>query len=398
MGVESSTLIMKWMENESLLDFDLTEDLIVITAQVGDEYPDQKILVEQHILPRMRRRCIRYVQVARAGHLEADGIVVLDDTREPRQVYLDGAYKLSQELRAAGTVPQFAGEHRCSLKFKKFAIEAWIQQEMAGERYRHALGYNAEEQKRVEKSERAFAEREPVRVAFGFNADEGVRISKAQRYDTPLRHGWYPLVEWGMNREACLRYLKEVTGETWLKSACVACPFNALKEDGIARMRQFPEQVAEALLLEHQSLSLNPRGTLYRGRTLLSIITDNHHTEALRYFRMRLEAAEYALYRVRRIYRAAGHADRAVEKLMIGSRAEMIASFEQMSSRLEVRAEHGISYGYVREREPACYPAVEEFFVVAPATVESKTRYGFEWFEAKWKEALGETGQEKLFY
>jgi hypothetical protein len=130
----------------------------------------------------------------------------------------------------------------------------------------------------------------------------------------------------------------------------------ALKEDGIARMRRFPEQVAESLLLEHQSLSLNPRGTLYRGRTLLSIITDNHHTEALRYFRMRLEAARYALDRVRGIYKAPGHADRAVEKLMAGSRAEMIACFGQMSSPLTVRIEHEISYGYVHERKLDQYP------------------------------------------
>jgi hypothetical protein len=397
MGVESSTIILKWVNHKSLRDFDLTADLIVVTAQVGDEYPDQKTLVERHVLPRMRAHRIRYVQVARAGHLEADGIVVLDDTREPHKVYLDGAYKLSQELRAAGTVPQFAGEHRCSLKFKKFVIETWIQQEMAGKDYRHAFGYNADEQRRVEKSERAFAEREPVRVAFGFNADEGVRINRAQRYDTPLRHGWYPLVDWGMNREDCLHYLKEVTGETWLKSACTYCPYNALKEDGIARMRKFPEQVAEALLLEHQSLSLNPRGTLYRGRTLLSIITNNHHTEALQYFRMRLEASVYALYRVRRIYKRRGQADRAVERLMVGSRADMIARFERMAQHLEVRVEHGLSYGYVRKREPDHYPSVEEFFVVAPAAVESKTRYGFEWFEAKWREALGETGQGSLF-
>jgi hypothetical protein len=276
-------------------------------------------------------------------------------------------------------------------------IEAWIQQEMAGEDYRHAFGYNADEQKRVEKSERAFAGREPVRVAFGFNVDESVRIGKAQRYDTPLRRGWYPLVEWGMNRNDCLRYLQEVTGETWLKSACVYCPFNTLGEDGIARMRKFPEQVAEALLLEHQSLSLNPRGSLYRGRTLLSIVTDNHHAEALRYFRMRLESHEYALYRVRRIYKGPGHADRAVERLMIGSRAEMNADFERMATRLDVRTDHDISYGYVRKREPDQYPSVEEFFVVAPAVVKPKTRYGFEWFEARWREALGEFAQARLF-
>ena len=86
MGVESSALILKWVERESLRDFDLTADLIVITAQEGDEYPDQKMLVERHILPLMRAHHIRYVQVARAGHLEADGIIVLDDTREPRNV------------------------------------------------------------------------------------------------------------------------------------------------------------------------------------------------------------------------------------------------------------------------------------------------------------------------
>jgi hypothetical protein len=75
----------------------------------------------------------------------------------------------------------------------------------------------------------------------------------------------------------------------------------------------------------------------------------------------------------------------------------MNACFEDVTSGLEERAEHDIRYGYVREREPDRYPAVEEFFVVAPAAVESKTRYGFEWFEAKWRDAVGESCQEKLF-
>src|SRR5262249_58179094 len=133
-----------WCENRSSLDFDLTEDLIAVTAMTGDEHIDTKVQVERAILPRLREHDICYVQVARAGHLESDGIIVLDDTREPRTVHLDGAYKLSQELRAAGTVPQFAGEHRCSLKFKKFAIETWIRRGMVGEDYRHAPRYTAD--------------------------------------------------------------------------------------------------------------------------------------------------------------------------------------------------------------------------------------------------------------
>ena len=347
----------------------------------------------------MRRHRVRYVQVARAGHLEADGIKVLSDTRQPFEIHLQGAYTLQEELSAAGTVPQFSGERRCSLKFKAWVIETWLARELGGQSYRHALGYNVDEQSRIAKSERAFAGREPetVRVAFGFNYDEESRIARAAKYDTALRQGWYPLAAWQWSRERCLEYLKAMTGETWRKSACVYCPFNALKADGLARMRQFPEQVAEALMLEYQSLALNPRGTLYRDRTLHSIIASDHHTEALRHFQKRLEAAEYALYRVRRIYRAPGQADRAVEKLMTGSRAEMMSLFEKASTHLNVRVEHDIFYGYVREREADRYPSVEEFFVVALAAVESKTRHGFEWFEARWREALGETGQERLF-
>ncbi|MGH9844799.1 MAG: hypothetical protein ACREEM_39285, partial [Blastocatellia bacterium] len=47
MGVESSSLLVYWTENSSRLDFDLTEDLIVVTAMTGGEYIDTKIQVEK---------------------------------------------------------------------------------------------------------------------------------------------------------------------------------------------------------------------------------------------------------------------------------------------------------------------------------------------------------------
>ncbi|MGE0131523.1 MAG: hypothetical protein AB7U82_25865 [Blastocatellales bacterium] len=389
---------MRWLEESQSRDFDLAEDLIVITAQTGDEYPDTGHLISQHPLPRMRARKVRYVQVARAGHLEADGIVVMSDTRSPDRIHLEGAYKLSDELRAAGTVPQYAGEHRCSLKFKAWVIEAWLAQEMTDQSYCHAFGFSAEEQKRIDKSERAFAHRESVRVVFGFNVDEERRIIKAQKYDTPQRLGWYPLAhDWRWTRSECERYLKEVTGEDWFKSACVYCPFNKLTGAGIARLRRFPSQVAESLMLEHQSLCFNPRGTLYRNRTLRSIMIDDGNQVALAEFEQALKTCQYALYRVRRIYKAPGHADRAVEKLVTGPRQEIASHFAEIASGLPVKAEHSILYGYVRERELERYPTVEEFFVVAPATVASKTRHGFAWFEERWAEALGSTAQIGLF-
>lgn len=403
MGVESSALLLRWMEEPKSRDFDLERDLIVITAQTGDEWPDTKTLIEQHLLPRMRSHRIRYVQVARAGHLEADGIVVLGDTREPDTVHLEGAYKLSQELRAAGTVPQYAGERRCSLKFKAWVIETWLAQELYAESYRHAIGYNSDEESRIAKSEAAFAgrNRDNVRVAFGFNCDEEGRIAKARQYDSPQRVGWYPLskAEWNWTRQNCLDYLKRITGVSWQKSACVGCPFCARTEDALERMRNFPDRVADALLLEHQSLCLNPRGTLYRDQTLLSVVMQAGNAVALRLFAERLAMSEYAIYRVRRIYKKKGKADRAVEKLCVGTRAAMLTCLQSLisSRQLSAREEHNITYAYVREREAQKYPACEEFYVAAPAAIESKTRYGFEWFEARWAQALHQDGQGKLF-
>ncbi len=403
MGVESSALLLRWMEESDSRDFDLERDLIVITAQTGDEWPDTKTLIEQHLLPRMRSHCIRYVQVARAGHLEADGIVVLADTREPDTVHLEGSYKLSQELRTAGTVPQYAGERRCSLKFKAWVIETWLAQELRAEPFRHAIGYNSDEESRIAKSEAAFANRnqEDVRVAFGFNCDEEGRMAKARRYDLPQRVGWYPLskAEWNWTRQDCHDYLKRVTGVSWQKSACVGCPFCTRTEDALERMRKFPDRVADALLLEHQSLCLNPRGTLYRDQTLFSVVMQDGNAAALRLFAERLAVSEYAIYRVRRIYKKKGKADRAVEKLCAGARAEILTYLQSLirSRRLSVREEHNITYAYVREREPQEYPTCEEFYVAAPSVVESKTRHGFAWFEARWAQALHQDVQGTLF-
>jgi hypothetical protein len=74
----------------------------VVSSQTGNEYADTKRDVERDILSRFRAHNIRYVQVARHGHHEADGITVLSDTRQSQQLIIQGDYKLSDELRAAG--------------------------------------------------------------------------------------------------------------------------------------------------------------------------------------------------------------------------------------------------------------------------------------------------------
>lgn len=380
MGVESTALLLRFLERPDLRDFDLS-DMIVISAQIGNEYLDTKRNVETHVLPRLREHRIRYVQVARAGHLESDGIVVLSDSREPYECLTTGAYKLSDELERAGSVPQYGGEHKCSLKFKVWPLEFWIKHYLASP-VRHAFGYNAEEIRRVAKSEEAIR----VRVALGYNAEEIKRAERAAGYDRPQRLGWYPLVAWGWTRSMCEDYNRRITGQSFLRSACVFCPFNRLGPEAIERHKAHPAQVADAMLLEFLSLSMNPRGQLYPNESLLSITERSGNRVACDLFTRRLASVRWALYRVRRIYTSKGKAHREVMRLEEGSAPMMVHRLREVSREAgaSFRTLQGISYAFLHERVLNRYPSREEFFVAAPALIESKSRYGSDWFDSKW--------------
>ncbi len=381
MGVESTAILVRWCEDEDIRPCSL-DRLVVITAQVGDEYGDTGRDVEAYILPMMRRHGIRFVQVARHGHREADGITVLDDSREPTKIFLGGDYKLSDELTRNGTVPQYGGVHRCALKFKAWVIEQWLEANVRGHAH-HAFGYNSEERKRITQSEHSFRER----IAFGFNTDETRRIDQSREYNTLTRQAFYPLLEWDWTRARCTDYIREKLGVTWRKSACVYCPFNALKTDAIDRHREHPEQVADALVLEHVSMALNPRATLYKGTSLIQIAMKTGNNEALAGYRKRIESVKWAQYRVRRIYTRKGQADRAVERLAVYSgpgeaRADLVGLAVSMG--LPVEELRGIPYVWRQRRSETEFPTREEFWTIVPAAVEPKARGGLAWFDAKW--------------
>ena len=69
MGVESTAILLRWCLEEDTRPCPLGR-LVVITAQVGDEYKDTGRDVEIYMLPMMRCHGIRLVQVARHGHPE----------------------------------------------------------------------------------------------------------------------------------------------------------------------------------------------------------------------------------------------------------------------------------------------------------------------------------------
>jgi hypothetical protein len=269
-------------------------------------------------------------------------------------------------------------------------IERWLDENIRGTA-RHAIGYTCEERGRIAKSEYAFAER----IAFGFNIDEKNRVERSCEYNTFTREAFYPLLEWGWSREDCLDYLESLFGIRWKKSACVYCPFLALTGAAVDRHLEHPQQVADALLMEHVSLAFNPRSALYKSKSLFNITRASENVQALELYEKSLRSATWALYRVRRIYSAKGKADRSLEQwAQFGDRDAAFDALRRLAGKLGCDVEEAgpRAYAWRERRSETEYPTREELFSIAPATVPSKTHYGLEWFESRW------TGmQMKLF-
>jgi hypothetical protein len=159
------------------------------------------------------------------------------------------------------------------------------------------------------------------------------------------------------------------------------------------------------MMLEYVSLALNPRGTLYRNQSLIEITGASGNRLAAESYEQKRDRTSWAIYRVRRIYHAAkakdgsalenkkGIAIRAVEKLTEEiDRTEALAHLQMLTRPTdEVVVLRDIRYVY-RQRCATRFPTREEFLVAAPAVVESKARYGLEWFEEQWNRR-----QQELF-
>lgn len=357
MGVDSTAILLRWLTDESSRDFPL-DQLTVITAMTGDEWPRTGQVVTDHVLPLMREHGVRYVQVARGGPTVADGVVTLSDTRQPTEVRLGGVYKLSQELTAAGTVPQVAsGRRTCSIKQKGVPLDTWIGGELAGSNFRHVMG---------------------------FNADEGKRAARDSSYSNEQRASEYPLIEWGWNRETCLTFIGAVTGvPDWPKSCCTYCPF--AEDNHLARYADLPEAGAMAARIEHVARALNPRMTLFAKDSVVDLI-EGQVPEAYDRFLSDIASAEHALYDVRRVWFARrdgsgkkGSSARSIRILARGSAVGMHKLCRTMA--VAKGGEHPVTEdGVMRTwilRQGPTYPTAERFLVVAPADADEKERPSF---------------------
>jgi hypothetical protein len=199
MGVDSTAMLVRWLTDPSSRDFDL-EELAVLTAMTGHEFRTTTEAVARLVLPLFRSHGVRFVQVARSQRKttrSGGGVVVLDDSRHPQQLYAAGGYTLGQEMLSAGTVPQRGGIRACSIHAKGNCLDPVTARITEGEPYRHAIG---------------------------FEANEVGRSSKDRLYNTGVRTGYYPLQEWNWSRADCQRFLVETLGEPFAKSACGFLP------------------------------------------------------------------------------------------------------------------------------------------------------------------------------
>ena len=379
MGVDSTSILLRWLDDPSSRWFDL-DDLIVLVAMTGDEWQRTGELVETHVLPRLADRHVRLVQVARAGLSHArDGIVVLDDSRRPNKLHLGGAYRLSEELLAAGTIPLSAsGQRRCSIKAKGEVLDAAIADLVGGAEFDHAVGFEAGEQRRADR-------------------DRG--------YGTAARQSRYPLIEWGWGRDDCSAYIARLTGvDDWPKSACVFCPFAANLRNRqvlLDRYRNQPDAAVLALRIEHRARALNPNMTLFSSTSVASLLADAGQVDLLGRFDAALADEQWALYEVRRILLPAtsdpsrfGRGMRQTAVVASGSHREMVDRLRRLPDGELDPAEPGEGSGiwrrYARRRGPG-FPTVEQFYVVAPAGIDAKSRPDF---DRRWGEL---TGDGRLF-
>jgi hypothetical protein len=363
LGADSTAVLLRWLTDPTSRDFDLT-DLLVITAQTGSEWEVHRELVERHILPLLRRHGVRYAQVARRGRSQRDGVAILDDSRAPTRVHLEGAYTLATEMLTAGTVPQTHGARLCSMRSKGWPIETFLATATAGLPYRHVMG---------------------------FELGEAGRADRDTTYNTATRTGEYPLIAWAWDRARCLEFIKALLGVDWPKSSCRFCPFALANLEGRARVlaqfRADPPAALEPLVMEHVSVALNPAQGLLKRRRLVEVMRAEPGLEAaLDHYERHLDAARWAVYEVRRALRPRrddpaklANAVRSVRAVHAGGRADTAAELAVIAARLGLPVDRGDGQHprvWVRRRG-ATFPSGEHFYVAAPAAADDKDGPGF---------------------
>jgi hypothetical protein len=173
-------------------------------------------------------------------------------------------HTLEGQCLHTGTLPSLAyGGKSCSSKYKRgpqdrFILSLYPPAELLhrGQRVVRAIGFEAGEARRT------YAH---VVKAIGLDASEEHRLTWARSepseekpksreawLDRDFFVYWYPLLEWGYNRERCKQIIAEAGLPVPLKSSCFFCP--ASKKSEIVWLREHhPELLERALEIERNA-------------------------------------------------------------------------------------------------------------------------------------------------
>jgi hypothetical protein len=147
LGSDSTAYIARMLTDPAAHGIDLDRTVVLYMA-TGSEWPETRLLVDEFMLPLLRENGVRFVQLARNGHLQADGFTVLDDSRRSERLFARGPWTLWDDQESVGTVPQVAGTRKCSLWAKGDVGDWWLTQVFGGRPFRQIMGFNADEEGR----------------------------------------------------------------------------------------------------------------------------------------------------------------------------------------------------------------------------------------------------------
>ncbi|MFI5497158.1 hypothetical protein [Actinoplanes sp. NPDC051859] len=355
MGVDSSAMLARLLIDPQVRRH--RDGLVVLSAMTGEEYPRTEELMNAHLLPLMRRFEVRFVQVAALGPHVRDGYIVLSDSRQTERMIMRGPWRLSDELRANGTLPESAKHQRkCSIHAKGQPLDGWIRDHLGGAPYEHLLGFSADEPDRAV-NDRSYA-----------------RLGRRPRH---------PLIDWAWDRRTCEGYLHEQFGVVWERSCCTFCPFQNGDREGFAdRWRRNPAAVVDAIILEYTALALNPRMALFGRRTARTVAASFGLHDAIAAADARLAEMPWHIYDVRRIYHP--HRSEPGRKGPVWRSVRTLEVCTPQAATDVVRRMPGASvdeFGITRawlHRTAAAYPRTEHLIVAAPTGVHDKQRTTFE--------------------
>jgi hypothetical protein len=206
LGVDSTAMLVRFARNR------IRPDLILF-ADTGGEKPET----------------YQYLDVIRPFLAQVRFPDVIVVRYRPRWA----AYKtLEEQCLHTGTLPSLAyGGRSCSMKYKVSPQDKFV--------------------KGWPPAQECWRRGAKVLKAIGFDA--GPADSRRHRFvEDKLFTYWYPLVEWGFDRERCKQIIVEAGLPVPMKSACFFCP--AMKKQEIVWLQeQHPELLERALAIQRNA-------------------------------------------------------------------------------------------------------------------------------------------------